>query len=188
MRWTVLCLFGLLLGSITGCDCSKSQKSQVETLIFNVDPGLLEPEVTDAVLKISISAPKHWKPVDEAVLEQVIARLGETLTQGLLMKPKWVLLDAQSQSMCVISQLDSVHITQGKMLLQKLKASYRETFPAATIEHTVFLKEEFRVHQIMVNTQQFVLIKLLMDAFDVPVFEIDYVVSVQVYAKQVRAS
>lgn len=183
----MLCLFGLLLGSLTGCDCSKSQKGQLETLTFNVNPGLLEPEVTDAVLKISISAPKHWKPVDEAILQDVIVQLGEILMQGLSLKPKRIFLDSESQSMCVVSQLDSVDITQGKRLLKELEAGYRATFPAATIEHTVFLKEEFRVHQIMVSNQQFVLIRLLMDAFDVPVFEIDYVVSVQVYANQVRA-
>jgi hypothetical protein len=183
----VFCLFGLLLGSVTGCDCSKPQKDQLETLTFKVDHSLLEPEVTDAVLQIRMSAPKHWKPVDKTALEQVIVRLEKTLTQGIEMKPRWVFLNAQSQSMCVVSQLDSVDITQGKKLLTELETEYRARLPAATIEHTVFLKEEFRVHQIMMSNQQLVLIKLLIDAFGVPVFEIDYVVPQQVYTSQARA-
>ena len=83
-----LLLCGIIIGSLVGCDPPNSQKRTYETLVFNVDQTRLEPAITDTTLKIEISAPKGWKAIDDAMLMEVIDRLGDKLTQGLQMVPR----------------------------------------------------------------------------------------------------
>ena len=70
---------------MASCDPPNSQKPTYETLVFNVDQTRLEPAITDATLKIEISAPKGWKSVGDSMMVRVIDGLGDKFTQGLQM-------------------------------------------------------------------------------------------------------
>ena len=49
------------------------------------------------------------------------------------------------------------------------------------------MKDAFRVYQLMVVSSNFVLIKLICDAPENPVFEVDYVVPRGVYEMELRS-
>ena len=182
-----LLLCGIIVGSLVGCDSPDSQKRTYETLVFNVDRTYLEPAITDTTLKLEISAPKGWKAIDDAMLAGVIDGLGDKLTQGLQMVPRWVFMNEDSRAMCVVSGLEGGTVPLDETLLQTLETAYRTQFPKATVQRAIFMKDAFRVHQLMVGTSDFVLVKLVCDAPENPVFEVDYVVPRDVYEAELRA-
>ena len=182
-----LLLCGIIIGSLVGCDSPNSQKRTYETLVFNVDQTRLEPAITDTTLKIKLSAPKGWKAIDDAMLAGVIDGLGDKLAQGLQMMPRWVFMNEDSRAMCVVSRLEGGTVPLDETLLQTLETAYRTQFPRATVQRATFMKGAFRVHQLMVGTSDFVLVKLVCNAPENPVFEVDYVVPRNVYKTELRA-
>ena len=187
LEFLYLLLCGVIIGSMASCDPPNSQKRTYETLIFNIDQTRLEPAITDTTLKMEISAPKGWKAVDDSMLARVIGGLGDKLTQGLQMVPRWVFVNEGSWAMCVVSRLDAVEVSPDETLLKMLETAYYTEFPKATIQRTIFMKGAFRVHQLMVGASDFVLVKLICDAPESPVFEVDYVVPRNVYEAELRA-
>ena len=187
LKFLQLLLCGFIVVNLVGCDSPNAQKRTAETLTFNVDPTRLEPAITDTTLKLEIAAPKGWKAIEDAMLAEVIDRLGDTLTQGLQMVPRWVFLNENSRAMCVVSRLEGGAVPPNDTLLKTLETAYRTQFPKATVQRATFMKEAFRVHQLMVVASDFVLIKLICNAPENPVFEVDYVVPRDVYQTELRA-
>ena len=187
LEFLQLLLCGIIVGTLIGCDSPNSQKRTDEALVFNVDRTRLEPAITDTTLKLEISAPKGWKTLENTMLAEVIDRLGDTLSQGLQMTPRWIFLNEQSPAMCVVSRLEGGAVPPNDTLLKTLEIAYRTQFPEATVQRTIFMKDAFRVHQLMVGTSDFVLIKLICNAPENPVFEVDYVVPNDFYKTELRA-
>lgn len=176
-----------MIRGLVGCESPNAQKQPYETLVFNVDETRLEPTVTDTTLSISIAAPKHWKKIDDSMLAQVTNKLDTQLMQGLQIVPRWIFLNEGSQAMCVVSKLNGVEIAPDKTLLETLTTAYRNQFPKATVQQTIFMKDAFRIHQLMVIAADFVLIKLICDAPETLVFEVDYRVPRNIYQTELRA-
>jgi hypothetical protein len=177
-----------MISGLVGCDPPNAKKQLYETLTFNVDESRLEPAVTDAVLKITIAAPKNWKKIDDSMLAQVVSKLEPQSTpQDLQIVPRWIFLNEGSRAMCVVSKLNGAEIAPDETLLQTLTTAYRNQFPNATVQQTVFMKDAFRIHQLMVIATDFVRIKLICDAPETLVFEVDYRVPRDVYQTELRA-
>ena len=187
LEFLQLLLCGIIVGNLAGCDSPNSQKHTDETLVFNVDPTRLEPAITDTTLRMEIAAPKGWKAIEDVMLGEVIDRLGDTLTQELQLVPRWIFLNENSRAMCVVSRLEGGVVPPNDTLLKTLETAYRTQFPKATVQRAIFLKDAFRVHQLMVGAADFVLIKLICNAPESPVFEVDYVVPRDVYKTELRA-
>ena len=180
-------LFSITISSFIGCDSPNAKRQAYETLVFKVDETRLEPPVMDPTLRIKIAAPKNWKKIDDSTLTQVIDGLDTQRIQGIQMVPRWIFLNESSRAMCVVSRLDGIEIAPDETLLKTLKTAYRNQFPKATIQQAVFMKNAFRIHQLMVIATDFVLIKLICDAPETLVFEVDYRVPKDVYQTELRA-
>ncbi len=176
----------MIIGFV-GCDSPNTKKQPYETLVFKVDENRLEPMVTDTTLRIKMGAPKNWKKIDDSMLAQVTNKLDSQLMQGLQIVPRWIFLNEGSQAICVVSKLNGVEIAPDKTLLETLTTAYRNQFPNATVQQTIFMKDAFRIHQLMVIAADFVLIKLICDAPETLVFEVDYRVPRDVYQTELRA-
>jgi hypothetical protein len=170
-----------------GCDSPNTKKQPYKTLVFNVDKTQLEPVITDTVLKIKIAAPRNWKMIDNSMFAQVVNKLDSQLTGDIKLVPRWIFLNEGSRAMCVVSKLDSVDIALNETLLKMLTTAYRERFPNAKVEQTIFMKDTFRIHQLMVVAADFVLIKLICDAPETHVFEVDYHIPRDVYQIELKA-
>ncbi len=182
-----LLLCGLLSGAFIACDAPNSQKRAEETLVFNVDATLLEPAITDTTLNITMAAPKEWKKIDDALLAKVIEQVAPHLRQEFELAPRWIFMNVRSRAMCIVSQVNGVEIAPDDTLLETQESAYRDAFPEATVERATFRKDAFRIHQLMVSAPDFVLIKLICDAPETLIFEVDYVVPKAVYAAELRA-
>ena len=177
-----------MISGFVGCDSPNAQKQPYETLVFKVDETRLEPTVTDTTLRIKIAAPKNWKKIDDSMLTQVINKLDTQLTaQELQTVPRWIFFNQSSLAICIVSRLDDVNIVPDETLLKNLKTAYHDQFPNATVQQAVFIKDAFRIHQLMVITADFVLIKLICDAPETLVFQVDYRVSRDVYQTELQA-
>lgn len=183
-----LLLCGMLSVGFMGCDAPpNAQKRAAETLVFNVDATRLEPAITDTMLNITMAAPKEWKKIDDAVLAQVMEQVTPRLEQGLKLVPRWIFMNVRSRAMCIVSQVNSVEIALDDTLLEAQENAYRDAFPEATVRRATFRKDAFRIHQLMVSAPDVVLIKLICDAPETLIFEVDYVVPKAVYAAELRA-
>ena len=180
-------LFSLTISGFGGCDSPDTQKQPYETLVFKVDETRLEPTVTDAKLRIKIAAPRHWKKIDDSTLAQVANKVDPQLVPGLQLVPRWIFLNESSRALCVVSKLKGVGTAPDETLLKTLTTAYQNQFPNATVQQTIFMKDAFRIHQLMVIAADFVLIKLICDAPETLVFEVDYHIPKDVYQTQLRS-
>lgn len=179
--------FSIMISGFVGCDPPTAQKQLYETLVFKVDETRLEPAIVDTTLRIKIAAPKHWKKIDDSMHQQVSNTLGTEPIQGLQIVPRWVFLNESSGAMCVVSKLNSVEITPDETLLKTLKIAYQDQFPNATVQEAIFMKDAFRIHQLMVIATDFVHIKLICDAPETLVFAVDYHIPRDVYQTELRS-
>ena len=186
LRQLLLC--GILISGFLGCDPPNAKQPSYETLIFNVDAARLEPTVTDTALRIKMAAPKDWKEADDSVRTQVANTLDtQPFPKALRIIPRWIFLNATSRAMCMVSTFDAVNIVPDETLLKTLTLAYHNQFPNATVQQAIFMKDAFRIHQLMVIDTDFVRIQLICDAPETLVFSVDYHVPRDVYPTELRA-
>ena len=176
-----------MISGFVGCDSPNAKKQPYETLVFQVDESRLEPAVTDETLRIKIAAPKNWKKIDGAMLQQVTSKLDTHRIQGMQMIPRWIFLNEDSRAMCVVSKLKDVEIAPDETLLETLTTASQSQFPKATVQQAVFIKDAFRIHQLMIIATDFVRIKLICDAPETLVFQVDYHIPKGVYQTELRS-
>ena len=176
-----------MISGFVGCDSPNAKKQPYETFVFQVDESRLEPTVTDETLRIKIAAPRNWKMIDDAMLQQVTNKLDSQRIQGIQMVPRWIFLNEDSQAMCVVSKLNGVEIAPDETLLKTFTTAYQNQFPKATVQQAVFIKDAFRIHQLMVIATDFVRIKLICDAPETLVFQVDYHIPKSVYQTELRS-
>ena len=184
-RFLQILLCGIVISGFVGCDSPNTKKQETyETLVFKVDETRLEPIVIDTTLRIKIAAPKGWKKIEDSMLAEIVNTWDLQPTQVI---PRLIFLNESSLSMCIVSKLESVSIAPDETLLKTLATAYQNQFPKTTVQQTVFMKDAFRIHQLMVIASDFVLIKLICDAPETLVFEVDYRVPRDVYQTELRA-
>ncbi len=191
IRLKILIVFflGLFSSLFISCD-SKAPESQTQftqNLVFNVNPELLGSNVADSSLHISLSPPKKWTPIPEKELAQVRMKSKDILDQIIELEPCHIFGNEQLRTMCFVSRLRSLDIENFKTLMEDLKKVYFSKLKGSKINSARFFKDEFLVHQLIVNTSQYVLIKLFLDAPDIQVFEVDYVVPLEFYGTGMAA-
>ena len=176
-----------MISRFVGCDSPDAQKQPYEKLIFKVDETRLEPIVTDTTLRIKMAAPKNWKKIDNAMLAQVANKVDPQRIPGLQMIPRWIFLNESSRAMCVVSQLSGMDSAPDEAVLKTLTTAYANQFPNATVQQTIFMKDAFRIHQLIIIAADFVRIKLICDAPETLVFEVDYHIPKEVYQTELRS-
>ena len=187
-RFLLCLLCSIIISGFGGCDSPNRAKQPYETLTFTVDKTQLEPAVADATLRIKIAPPKNWKKIDDSLFAQVITTVESQRTpQDLQVVPRWIFLNADSLAMCIVSKLNGADIVPDETLLQTLKTAYQNQFPNATVQQAIFMKDAFRIHQLMVIDTDFVRIKLICDAPETLMFEVNYRIPRDVYRTELRA-
>ena len=188
-RFLQVLLCGVMISGFVGCDPPDAKKQETyETLVFKVDETRLEPIVVDTTLRIKIAAPKGWKKIDDSMLSEIVNTWDiQQISKELRIIPRWIFFNESSLSMCIVSRLERVSIAPDETFLKTLATAYQNQFPKATVQQTVFMKDAFRIHQLMVIAPDFVLIKLICDAPETLVFEVDYRVPKDIYQTELRA-
>ena len=121
------------------------------------------------------------------MLAQVTNELVTQPNPELQLAPRWIFLNEDSQAMCTLSTFNNADVAPDETLLKTLKIAYQDQFPNATVQEAIFMKDAFRIHQLMVIATDFVHIKLICDAPETLVFAVDYHVPRDVYQTELRS-
>ncbi|MCG9126907.1 hypothetical protein JT359_04830 [Candidatus Poribacteria bacterium] len=188
----VLCSFFICITVISsicfvGCDKPNLKDNTAEILVFNVDESKVESIFEDTELKIRFASPKGWKKVDESMVAQVVMAVDTSPMDGLEIIPRSIFLNEDSKAVCILSKIDWKGIVPDEKLLQSLTIAYQNQFPKANVKQGLFIKDAFRIHQLMVITSESVLIKLICDSSETLVFGVDYHVPIEVYKSELSA-
>ena len=186
-RFFQLLVCSIIISGFVGCDPPNTRKQTYETLTFKVDETRLEPAIEDTTLRIKMAPPKNWKKIDDSMLAQVPNALDTQPTPELQLVPRWIFFNEDSRAICMVSTFNNVNVAPDETLLKTLTIAYQNQFPNATVRQAIFLKDAFRIHQLMVIATDFVRIQLICDAPETHVFEVGYHIPRDVYQIELRA-
>ena len=177
--------FLILLFVFVGCKSSRTEDKH-PPLEFQIDPALLEPKIQDKELGIEISPPTGWKKSDSTFSN------GGTLKElraieMLVGNPKHIFQHNQTNSLCILSKFAANSVENTEDLILKVKSGLEKQFLSAKISTATFLKDTILVHQIMLLSPEYVIIKLICELDKLKAIEVVYILPKHAYADQLRA-
>jgi len=186
VRFRSLCLICILISVY--CSHKEEQEENLLELYFNVADSLLAQRYVDSTLHISFAPPKDWRRVPDSVLNIAQSKIQDVPVMFKSI-PRYAFIEDSSRASYFISKIDSLNPSEGKRILEEMKRYFEKKFEGqANIQTAIFLTQPFRVHQLMASTTKVVILKMIFDSKDVPtMFELDYVIPLNVYAGRLRA-
>ena len=177
--------FLTLLFVFVGCKSSKTE-DEYPSLEFQIDPALLEPKIQDKELGIEISSPAGWKKSDSTFSNS--GTLKELRAIDMLVgNPLHIFQHNQTNSLCILSKFAANSVENTETLILKVKSGLEQKFPSAKISTATFLKDTILVHQIMLLSPEYVILKLVCELDKLKSFEVVYILPKHAYADQLRA-
>ena len=177
--------FLTLLFVFVGCKSSKTE-DEYPSLEFQIDSALLEPKIQDKELGIEISSPAGWKKSDSTFSNS--GTLKELRAIDMLVgNPLHIFQHNQTNSLCILSKFAANSVENTETLILKVKSGLEQKFPSAKISTATFLKDTILVHQIMLLSPEYVILKLVCELDKLKSFEVVYILPKHAYADQLRA-
>ena len=177
--------FLTLLFVFVGCKSSKTEDKH-PSLEFQIDPALLEPKIQDKELGIEISPPAGWEKRDSTFSNSGTLKELRAI-EMLVGSPKHFFQHNQTNSLCILSKFATNSVKNTENLILKAKSGLEKQFPSAKISTSTFLKDKILVHQIMLLSSEYVILKLVCELDKLKAFEVVYILPKNAYADQLRA-
>jgi len=175
---------------LNGCENKQNDETGLKQIQFNIDPNTLAGEVSDSVLKLFFKPPKNWKLIDEKLFKKVEDIDDVQLKQkgDVSIIPLYIFMDDSLKCLLNISQIqlkdgnntDALNLLEyEKLLLGK--------FGKEKLKRAEFLKGDLPVIQYMINDKEKVNFKILFYNTAKVLIQFDYVSSIEVYPKEIKA-
>jgi len=177
--------FLTLLFVFVGCKSSKTEDTH-PSLEFQIDPALLEPKIQDKELGIEISPPAGWEKRDSTFSNSGTLKELRAI-EMLVGSPKHFFQHNQTNSLCILSKSTTNSVKNTENLILRSKSGLEKQFPSAKISTSTFLKDKILVHQIMLLSSEYVILKLVCELDKLKAFEVVYILPKNAYADQLRA-
>ena len=177
--------FLTLLFVFVGCKSSKTEDKH-PSLEFQIDPALLEPKIQDKELGIEISPPAGWEKRDSTFSNSGTLKELRAI-EMLVGSPKHFFQHNQTNSLCILSKSTTNSVKNTENLILRSKSGLEKQFPSAKISTSTFLKDKILVHQIMLLSSEYVILKLVCELDKLKAFEVVYILPKNAYADQLRA-
>ena len=177
--------FLTLLFVFVGCKSSKTEDTH-PSLEFQIDPALLEPKIQDKELGIEISPPAGWEKRDSTFSNSGTLKELRAI-EMLVGSPKHFFQHNQTNSLCILSKSTTNSVKNTENLILRSKSGLEKQFPSAKISTSTFLKDKILVHQIMLLSPEYVILKLVCELDKLKAFEVVYILPKNAYADQLRA-
>jgi len=156
-----------------GCKSSKTE-DKYPSLEFQIDSALLEPKIQDKELGIEISSPAGWEKSDSTFSNS--GTLKELRAIDMLVgNPQHIFQHNQTNSLCILSKFAANSVENTETLILKVKSGLEQQFPSAKISTATFLKDTILVHQIMLLSPEYVILKLVCELDKLKSFEVVYI-------------
>ena len=105
----------------------------------------------------------------------------------LVGNPKHFFQHNQTNSLCILSKFATNSVKNTENLILKAKSGLEKQFPSAKISTATFLKDKILVHQIMLLSPEYVILKLVCELDKLKAIEVVYILPKHAYADQLRA-
>lgn len=105
----------------------------------------------------------------------------------LVGNPQHIFQHNQTNSLCILSKFAANSVENTETLILKVKSGLEQQFPSAKISTATFLKGTILVHQIMLLSPEYVILKLVCELDKLKSFEVVYILPKHAYADQLRA-
>lgn len=181
----VLFLFFL----VSGCRSGKPAEEYSQKMTFNIDPSLIEAQVTDSVNHIVYSPPADWKLLPENVFERVKDGIKEQLpdSQYVLIKPVAFYADDSLKGVLSVSTVD---FGKDKNAFAEKMKEYRKMLESkfgSNIKPASFTKGDIRIMQYLIQTSRQVTFKMVFENKSGQILQFDYISERNAYLNMVKA-
>lgn len=110
---------------------------------------------------------------------------GSEVSDALEIKYAWT--DTLSGGVVTVSQFPGFDTSDSSRTLREYKNFYQMKMPGADVKTTVFLSNEFKVHQLLVSDSERVLFKMIFSSNQLPrPVQFDFSVPIHVYSQLIR--
>ena len=151
---------------------------------FSIVDSLLQKPIADYDLKISFRPPMHWNSVAN---DSIIREMNRTvLEKNPLSDHAHVFYDTIVHSIFILDGAPFFNRNNGDSLLQKIGLDYKSKFPQSEFKTALFGKNDFVVHQIIVNTGAVVIVSLFFNATSCPPFETRFLLPFNRYSEEMK--
>jgi hypothetical protein len=155
-----------------------------------VNPARLGEQFNDPSRTFAIRAPAGWSPLPAAIIHEAMRRVPESGRTDVALHPRMLALyrqDPEGASLAVSAFAGSLGEEERRTLAARYLGSLKSRFPQAKVEEGRFTYRGFDVVQFRVVDPQQVLFKLLVSRSDGPLYQLDYVVPVAVYQRELES-
>lgn len=175
----------------TGCTKKDAKPGNLRPLSFTLNEQLLSSPCYDTSLGISYKVPMGWEPVARALIDSALhtSVAGRGGAPGAIVNARAVFRDPLSDATLLVIAADSMGGLNPSGMVQGYASFYRSSDSLANVQTDSFMREPFRVHQLMVAGRSTVVFKMIFDRPESPMpsFEFNFAVPRGDYPSSARA-
>lgn len=184
-------VFSLIIFSLPGCQNQKEPETGLRQIQFNVDSNLLSQEVIDSSSKFLFMPPKEWKLINKKLFKDVLDKNNLQLKQEekILIAPLYIFMDDSMNCLLNISriQLKEENKSQTKSTIAIYEEELLRKFGKEKLKRAEYLKGNLAITQYLINENNEVNFKIIFFDENKNLVQFDYVTSLDVYPKEIKA-
>jgi hypothetical protein len=134
-----------------------------------------------------VKAPAGWDPLPDSLLAETMARADVGAHAEETPRLRAVYRQSDGAALAISEFPVGLPADARASMLERTTAALRERYPAARVEPTRYRYQGLQVAQVMVQDSARVVFKLLVDRGGAPLYQLDYVVPLLVYRREVQS-
>lgn len=172
---------------LSACDNNQEKSAdQLSEIEFTINTSLLASKVTNETESFGFHPPRFFAPIPEDSLKIIKAKLQGIEEDNLETALLYLFRDSAGNNSLSISKITFTKNSKKNMLDEYVELIMnRSLFEKA--QRTKFLKKNILISQIIVNTGDYVLIKIIFAGKAKSLFQFDYLFMLSDYKNEVRS-
>ncbi|MDD5067475.1 MAG: hypothetical protein PHF84_10575 [bacterium] len=150
---------------------------------FRIDPALLGESYENFQAGVKLYMPAGWSSISQEEFSLINKKIKPGPAEKI--RPLRFYYNRDRTSFCMISRFLK------KEKIKEIKDRYQKELPGSSPGSTVrfgsFYKENIQIHQFQIWNDKVITVKLLFTDRENTVIELDYVLSLQAYKKEIKA-
>jgi hypothetical protein len=181
----------LFLLSITGCTQRGEEKAgRPIELMFDINPELLGEIIRLDDKGIGFQPPKEWRSISDEVFAEAVSQIKQSVSRTDLfsLRPLYVFLHHDRNSTLIVSVITSDStFSNPSELVESYRVELNGRLHDSDYKETDFLKDGIHFYQYLIQSDDIVNFKFLLQNRNRELFQLDYIVPRAVYAIESKA-
>ncbi len=181
---SLILLFSVSLLAACSSEPRDDSRLGVEPMQFNVDPSQLGAPIEARDLGIVFQAPVAWTQLSEAKIDSI----GRVVAGNPLgVEPKYMFSHASTDALLNVAAVGRAEARTLGEQVARYSALLADQDSTATVRQDDYLKDDIRMAQFLVQTDDFITFTLFFASSRDGVIQFDYIVPRAMYPEQVKA-